>query len=116
MNLLKATTILVMAASTAASAWGQSDKCLDRTFPLSIISWDGSPLPGLGPQAFEASAKGMNARVSSFRLDQEPRRILLLMDISRSFLDKSDPAIDIGLDLVDHIPPPSEIGLASFAG
>jgi hypothetical protein len=116
MNLRKATTVFAVAASMVASAWGQSDRCLDRTLPLGIISWNGSPLPGLGPQAFEASATGVGIKVSSLRLDQEPRRILLLMDISGSFLAKSDPAIDIGLDLVDHIPPPSEIGLASFAG
>jgi hypothetical protein len=116
MKLLKAATTVVAAASMVASAWGQTDKCLDRTLPLSIISWDGSPLPGLGPQALEASITDIKVKVNSLLLDQEPRRILLLMDISASFLDKSDPAIGLGLDLVDHIPPPSEIGLASFAG
>lgn len=83
---------------------------------MSIISWDGSPLPGLGPRSFNAAVQHDSLEISSLRLDQEPRRILLLIDTSGSFLDKADLAIGFASDLLDHILPPNEIGLASFAG
>jgi len=79
------------------------------------MSDDSSPLPDINDAAFEGSYRGKSVRINSVAIDQRPRRVLLLLDASASFTDKLDWAFDVADDMLEHIPLPTEIGLASFA-
>jgi hypothetical protein len=116
MTPVRITALFLVLTFSIAPARAQSKECLERTVPLSIISWDGSPLLNQGARSFDASVQWDSVEISSLALDEGPRRILLLIDTSTSFLDKSDLAIGLASDLVDHLPSSSEMGLASFSG
>jgi hypothetical protein len=111
----RAIALVTALASIAAPAWGQSDNCLERTIPLSIISRDGSQLPSVNLQLFNASIRGKPVEINSVAPDQSPRRILILVDVSASFIARSAWSLGVAADLLDRIPPPSEIGIASFS-
>jgi len=115
MNSFRTAAILLTVVSLTAPAWGQSGNCLERTFPLSIVSRDGSPLLNIGPNTFAGSVQGRAVKINSVELDQKPRRVLLLVDVSGSFLRISDWASETVVDVIEHISPPNEIGLATFS-
>jgi hypothetical protein len=106
---------LILSFWGSASVWAQEAGCRTRTVPVSVMSGDDSPLPEINKTAFEGSYRGRSVQVNSVTLDQQPRRIFLLLDASASFTDKLDWAFDVADDLVEHVQPPNEIGLAFFA-
>jgi hypothetical protein len=106
---------LILGFLGTASVCAQQNSCQTRMVPVSIMSGDGSPLPDINEAAFEGSYRGKSVRINSVAIDQRPRRVLLLLDVSGSFTDKLDWAFDVADDMLEHIPLPTEIGLASFA-
>lgn len=115
MNALKVTAIMLAACVVACPAWGDSNDCLHRTVPLNIIARKQYPLPTLTAAALDVYLQGSEVTVDSVKLDQSPRRILLLVDVSGSFLSRYDWINYLATDLVNHVPSPNEIGMATFA-
>jgi hypothetical protein len=115
MNLPRVAAISLAVIASVAPAGGQSGNCLERIIPLSIVSKDGSPLPNIGPSTFTGSTQGGAVKINSVILDLQPRRVLLLLDVSGSFDRMSDWHTDTALDLLDHIPPPNEVGVPIFS-
>ena len=115
MLYLRVAAVLILGLLGVAPVWTQQDSCQTRTVPVSIMSGDSSPLPDINDAAFEGSYRGKSVRINSVAIDQRPRRVLLLLDASASFTDKLDWAFDVADDMLEHIPLPTEIGLASFA-
>src|SRR6266446_1929239 len=107
--------VLILGFLGAVPAWAQQETCQTRTVPVSIMSGDGSPLPDINAAAFEGSYRGGPVQINSVTIDQRPHRVLLLLDTSGSFTDKLDWAFNVANDMLEHIPLPTEIGLASFA-
>ena len=104
-----------MGISLTEPARGESGDCLKRTFPITVVSQDGSSLQNVGPNSFAGSVQGRTVEINSVVLDRQPRRVLILIDVSSSFLRISDWASETVMDMIDHIPAPNEIGLATFS-
>jgi len=114
MTALKIATIVLLGCFVVSPALSESNDCLHRSVPLNIIAWKPTQVPPLTPASLDVYLQGNVVSVNSVKLDQSPRRILILVDVSGSFLGKYDWITYLTTDLLDHVPPPNEIGLATF--
>jgi hypothetical protein len=94
--------------------------CRTRSVPVSAFSHDGNTALHFASSNFTASYDEKPLRVTSVAVEQQPRRIVLLLDISGSMLTTVEPAwrvpIDVARSVVDNMPANIEIGLAVFSG
>lgn len=115
MKALKVGVLLLVLTSIPASAQIESDKCLDQSVPLTVVSLDRSRLPDIGPGTFHGTYDGKPIRINSVSVDRQPRRVLLLLQTSGRFETVPDWPKAVALDLLEGIPVPSEVGLATFS-
>src|SRR5205085_4243379 len=116
---------LFLAFSCAAVCFAAADPaedpvCRTRTVPVTAFNPDGNSAPQFGSANFIASYDEKALRVTSVVTEQQPRQIILLLDLSGSMLLATDPAwkvpVEVAHDLLDNMPPDVDIGLAVFAG
>src|SRR5262245_37783503 len=87
--------------------------CRTRTVPVAAFSPDGNTALLFAVSNFAASYDEKTVRVTSVAVEQQPRRIVLLLDISGSMLTTVEPAwrvpIDVARSVVDNMPANIEI-------
>jgi hypothetical protein len=111
----KHVTLLLAAAGLAIPAWAQDT----RVIPLAAYQREGRFVVGLKPE--QILIKGVNAGVRTVELERVPRRIVLLVDASRSMGgdgrgDNSWPyAMQLARDFLDLLQPRDQVALHTFA-
>lgn len=102
-------------ASWPGSLVAQNNTCMDRTSTLSVIPVQGDASVDLTGTEFRGNANGKPVIVKSVTLDQSPRRIVLLLDLSKTTLgtttDDRNVLFDTARELVAQMPPDTAIGL-----
>jgi hypothetical protein len=110
---------LILSFAAAISTFASQNTCLGRSIPVNIFSRDGGPVPPLTTANFEASYRGKAVRINSVTTDQDPRRIVLLLDTSSSVLSDYNRdwtlVLDVADDMLARMPQTAEIGLALFS-
>ena len=107
-------------AAASAPVPAEDVICRTRTVPVSAFNHDGVSETQFGSANFVASYNEKALRVTSVAVAQQPRKIILLLDISGSMLGATDPSwkvpLEVAHDLMNNMPPAIEIGLAVFSG
>jgi von Willebrand factor type A domain len=110
------------ALATALTLFGlplhaQDSSCLHRTIIANVVDAMGNPVPGLTAADFQARFRGKSVRIISARFDQQPRRIVLLLDASGSMMEtkKWDFALKAARDFVTQLSADSSIAMMTFA-
>jgi hypothetical protein len=120
MRLKSTIQVLVLIFLSTVPARTQQNDCRKRTVPVNIVTRDGSLLPEFSAPDFQASVRGnFILRVPEIALDEQPRRIILLLDGSPSITygGKSDwnLILDVASRFLQHMPSSTTIGLAVFS-
>ncbi len=109
---------LLLTTLTIALQAGEGP-CPDRTVAVSVTSQDGHVAEGLTSANFRAELRGKPVDVVSAAYDLGPRRLVILLDISRSMTDepnKWEPALIVAQDLATSAPPSISLALLTFSG
>src|SRR5882672_10388711 len=119
MLFARATVALIAFSLFTIPAWPQRDSCRQRMIPVSIGTTDGGPVPPLDSANFGGTYRKKPIRVTSTAINQEPPRVVLLLDTSGSMrgmtsADERNFSVDLAEDLVLAMPAASEIGLGFF--
>jgi len=119
MLLMRSTALLILLCLRVVPAFTQQDNCRQRVIPVSIGTTDSGPLPKLDSSNFEGAVQKKPIRVLSVTMNQEPTRVVLLLDVSGSMHSKASDfatnfSISLAEDLASTMPPDAEIGLAFF--
>jgi hypothetical protein len=119
MRFAGAAAISILCCLCVLPAGAQQDACKQRTIPVSLGSTDGSPIPALDSSNFEGSYKNKPVRVISAVMNQEPPRVVLLLDTSSSMRDPDsgpnwDHMMDVGEVIALNMPSNSGVGLGFF--
>lgn len=96
----------------------QTDTCSRRVIPVSVSDKQGQIVPGLFAGDFQASIKGKSIKILSVAPNDQPVRVMIVLDRSGSMLkDESiwNEYLAAGVALVSHLPPKSFVGLTAFA-
>jgi von Willebrand factor type A domain len=100
-----------------APARAQQNDCRRQVVPIHISTLDGSPLPELTPAHFEAALDDTPIRVAGLSAEEQPRRLVLLLDASGSIRGGTtsgwDATVEVAAQLLSALPP-LEVGLAFF--
>ncbi len=106
--------------ASAAARPAEDPTCRTRTVPVTAFNSDGISAPQFSTANFTASYGEKPVRVTSVAVEQQPRQIILLLDLSGSMLMATDPAwkvpLEVARDLLNNMPPDVDIGLAVFSG
>ena len=106
--------------ASAAAGPAEDATCRTRTVPVTAFNSDGNSAPQFSSANLVASYDEKAVRVTSVAVEQQPRQIILLLDLSGSMLTGADPAwkvpLEVGRDLLSNMPPDVDIGLAVFSG
>ena len=110
----------VALCTLAAAGPAEDATCRTRTVPVTAFNSDGNSAPQFSSANLVASYDEKAVRVTSVAVEQQPRQIILLLDLSGSMLTGADPAwkvpLEVGRDLLGNMPPDVDIGLAVFSG
>lgn len=106
---------LILGCLCVLPARAQQDDCHERTIPASVISKDGAPVPRLSIANFEATYQSKPVRVRFVAPEQEPPRMVIMLDTSGSMKETEKGTLDIAESLLSRMPPNVEVGLAFFA-
>jgi len=109
--------LLVLWAVSALPA--QEVPCSTRTVLATVIDREGNPVRGLTAADFRGEFRGHAVQIVSATFDTHPRRIVILLDASRSMTEekqKWNAAKVIAQDLLRAAPPGMSVGLIVFAG
>jgi von Willebrand factor type A domain len=106
---------LILGYLCVLPAVANQDACHERSIPASVFGKNGAPVPTLSMSNFEATFQGKPVRVRSAAPEQEPPRIVILLDTSGSMKETEKGALDIAESLLSRMPPNAEVGLAFFA-
>jgi hypothetical protein len=96
----------------------QERNCTLRTDSVNVVSGDEKILEGLQTSVFQASFRGMQVKIRSTTWDEHVRRELVLLDSSGSMTmpeTKRGMALNVADQLVDQMPPETQIGLGVFS-
>jgi VWA domain-containing protein len=103
----------------AAPLRAQNAPCLRRTVVANVVDEKGNPLPGLTAADFQAKFRGKPVKILSATFDQQPRRILILLDTSGSmeehFRNRHVPIIDALRLFVARAAPGDFLAFATFS-
>ena len=97
----------------------EQDACQQRTVIVSLGTKDGTPIPELARTNLEGTCRKKPVDITSAIFNQDPPRVILLLDI-RGSMDNSTSNFDRNLsqnvaeNLISSLPPDSEIGLGFF--
>jgi len=97
--------------------WAQENGCTRRWVPVNVVDRKGGIVSYLDSSAFQATVHHRAVKILAAVWDQQPRRVMILLDASASM---SNPALQaLALDgadqLVSQMPPKTQIGLAVFS-
>src|SRR5882724_1606666 len=111
--------MLVFGCLCVIPARAEQDACQQRTVIVSLGTKDGTPVPELDRTNLEGTYGKKPIRIASAVFNQDPPRIILLLDISGSMNSATSNfdrnlSIDLAEDLISSLPPASEIGLGFF--
>jgi len=76
--------LLAFALLLTPHAIAQSDSCLRRTMPVSVVDRNGAPVEGLTASDFRAEFQGKQVKILSVARDDRQHRIVILLDASGS--------------------------------
>jgi len=111
-------TSLFLALLCAVSARAQQSDCRLRVIPIHVSTRDGSPSPKLTSAHFAASYADKPIRVTAVSGEQQPQRLIVLLDASGSVRGGTtagwDATVQVAAQLLAVLPP-LEIGLALFS-
>jgi len=107
----------VATAMAAIPLRGQSDSCLHRTVPVSVLTAKGEAITGLTPGNFKASFHRKAVKIVSVTQDEAPRRLMIVLDSSRSMMSQRHEwqgYVNVARYLTERLPTGSAIGLVVF--
>ena len=103
--------------------WGpqaetQTDRCLHRTVPVTVLDPAGRFVTNLSVADFEAKFRGKPVQILGLTRDTNPRRVLILLDVSGSMLTterhKWQMTLEVVGDAVAHLPAETRVALSIF--
>lgn len=107
---------LLLAAGFNSHTLG-SDACLRRAVAVNVVDKSGATVSGLAAANFQGQVDGKQVRVTSFQADMRSRRILILLDTSRSMTDVEEKW-KVSWTLTEHAivfaPESTPVGLLVF--
>lgn len=110
--------ILALGAFSSLSLRAQENDCARRWVPVNVVSHDGKILTGLQPSSFQGFFRGMPVKILSASWDEQPRRVLILLDSSGS-MTKPETVRGLALNVADQVatqmPQTTQVGLAVFS-
>jgi von Willebrand factor type A domain len=109
-------TVAAMLVS-ASPLVAQTDPCLRRSVPINVLTAKGETVTGLTPENFKASFHRKAVKIVSVTPDGAPRRVMIVLDSSRSMMSQSDEWHDyvkVARYLAERLPTESAIGLVVF--
>src|SRR5260370_15879097 len=111
---------LILGCLFVAPVCAQRDVCQQRTSQVPVGTKDGAPAPPLSVANFEGAYRRKPVRITSVVINQEPPRVVLLLDASGSMHDPWSESewnfpLDLAEDLLSKMPKGSEAGLAFFS-
>lgn len=118
MSHQRLTGVFALGLLFVAPMRAQQDVCLHRSIPVNVLTQDGKIVTGLDAASFRGSYRHKPVRILSTTRDEQPRRILMLLDSSGSMTEHRDDwtvVLNIADAVVTHMPPQTPIGLAAFA-
>jgi hypothetical protein len=96
----------------------QTDQCLHRTVPVTVLDPAGRFVTNLSVADFEAKFRGKPVQILGLTRDTNPRRVLILLDVSGSMLTtergKWQMALEVVGDAVAHLPAETRVALSIF--
>ena len=102
----------------AGPARAQRNECRQRVVPINVWSRDGAPPAKLTAAQFEAGYGSQPVRVTAVSGEQQPQRLIVLLDASGSVRGGTtagwDATVQVAAQLLESLPP-LEIGLALFS-
>src|SRR3989442_665859 len=111
-------TVFGLAILAGLPAFAQDDPCLHRTVPVTILDPAGRFVTNLSTADFQAKFRGKPVEILGMNGDTNPRRVLILLDVSGSMLatdrDKWLSALEVAGDAVVHLPVETQVGLTVF--
>ena len=98
---------------------GQSTDCQRRTVPASVIDRDGFPIGGLTPARFAGTLDEAPITIRDAKVDAQPRRVVVLLDVSGSMRNKAGDkwkvALQVAGDIVSFLPAEHSVALLTFS-
>lgn len=102
----------------AAPLRAQNAPCLRRTVVANVVDEKGNPVPGFTPADFQAKFRGKPVKILSATFDQQPRRIVVLLDTRSSPLESESNGIvgvhEVIRGLISAAAPATSFALATF--
>jgi len=119
MSWIRNIVVLVFGCLSVIPAWADQYGCQQKTVTVSIGTKDDSPAPEIDRTNLEGTHRKKPIRIVSAVLNQEPPRVVLLLDISGSMHGLASSfdinlSLNVAEDLITHLPSASEIGLGFF--
>jgi hypothetical protein len=90
-QLLRIAVLFALTLAFAVQVTAQTDSCARRTILVSASDRDWAPIPGLQAGDFSGESHGKPVRILSVIPDEQPRRIVLLVDSSGSIGRDTSP-------------------------
>jgi hypothetical protein len=112
--------ILLTALITYCAASGlhaQIAPCLDRSIPVNVYTDKGVPVIGLTAANFRGAVRRNQVQVVAANYDTGPRRIVLLLDVSRSMIEdnyRMRTELTVARALTAAAPPQDSFALLTF--
>jgi hypothetical protein len=97
----------------------QATDCQRRTVPASVVDSEGYPLGGLTPARFAATLNKQPVTIQGAKMDAQPRRVVILLDISGSVRNKAGDkwkvALQVAGDITSYLPAEHSVALVTFS-
>lgn len=100
---------------TISPARAQDDTCVHPTIQFSLVNQLGHPLTDLSSSQFVATYRGKPVKILSVTPVPGPRRVLILIDASRSMESTHNVDFNIADELLDQLSAGTEIAVVAFA-
>ncbi len=95
---------------------GRQDPCTVPPVVVGVIDKNGQPVQNLMPGDFHAKLRGEHAQITSATYNQDPRRIVILLDSSGSMAGEHPKLqIQIVKELAAAVPPDTSLALLTFS-
>jgi hypothetical protein len=102
----QATAAIIICLLFAQIVLAQQKACSERAIPVAAHSLKGDPLPDLTQVSFETSYRGKSLRLGPAAPEQEPNRIVLILDTSGSMLGSTNSRWNFPINTHESIDPP----------
>lgn len=106
---------IVVLVSGAISVCAQEDPCLNRTIAASVTTETGQPVKGLVAANFRAKFRGKSVDIVSADDEAGSRRIVIVLDASRSMSERWPIEISVAKGLLTALPAENTFALLTFA-